>query len=87
MEVVINGNTLERGLDQYISMVQEKEVAGASRQNPDFPGTVSSSELSAYVLFPGITPTFSFGDLTLGKPARPARDTTTSRAAGAAVSV
>jgi len=86
MEVVINGNTLERGIDQYISMVQEKEVAGASRKNPDFPGMVCSSELSAYFLFPGITPTFSFGDLTLGKPARPAREETRSRAAAAAIS-
>ncbi|MDI1450893.1 hypothetical protein QHF85_43030 [Polyangium sp. 6x1] len=86
MEVVINGNTLERGIDQYISMVQEKEVAGASRQNPDFPNMVSSSELSAYALFPGVTPTFSFGDLTLGKPARPVHDTPRTHATGAAVS-
>jgi glyoxylase-like metal-dependent hydrolase (beta-lactamase superfamily II) len=71
MEVVLNGNTLERGLDQYISMVQEKEVAGPSSQNPEFPAMVCSSELSSYFLFPGITPTFSFGDLTLGAPVRP----------------
>ena len=87
MEVVINGNTLERGLDQYISMVQEKEVAGPSQQNPDFPGMVSSSELSAYALFPGVTPTFSFGDLTLGNPSRPLRDEPRTRAADAAVQV
>jgi hypothetical protein len=73
MEVVLNGNTLERGLDQYISMVQEKEIAGPSRQNPDFPNMVCSSELGAHWLFPGLRPTFSFGDLTLGAPVRPAR--------------
>ncbi len=86
MEVVINGNTLERALDPYISMAQEKEVAGASEQNPDFPGMVCSSELCAYFLFPGITPTFSFGDLTLGAPARPRRKDNQPRAAGAAIS-
>src|SRR6185503_3160534 len=36
MEVVLNGNTLEGALDQYISMVQEKELAGPSRRDPDF---------------------------------------------------
>ncbi|UQA58282.1 hypothetical protein [Polyangium aurulentum] len=84
MEVIPNGNTLERGLDQYISMVQEKEIAGPSRQNPDFPGMVCSSELGAHWLFPGIRPTFSFGDLTLGAPVRPARATAHPKPAAAA---
>jgi hypothetical protein len=66
-EVILNGNTLERGLDQYISMVQEKEVAGPSIRNPDFPNMVCSSELAAYWAFPGIAPTMSFGDLSFGK--------------------
>jgi hypothetical protein len=69
MEVVLNGNTLERGLDQYLSMVQEREMAGPSRRNPDFPNVVTSSELASYWLFPGIRPTFSFGPLEFG-PAR-----------------
>jgi hypothetical protein len=67
MDVVLNANTLERGLDQYLSMVQEKEVAGPSARNPDFPNFMSSSELTAYWLFPGIEPTFSFGSLELGR--------------------
>ncbi len=67
MEVILNGNTLEAGLDQYISMVQEKEVAGASLRDPAFPNMVCSSELAAYWAFPGIRPTFSFGDLSMGK--------------------
>jgi len=29
-EVILNGNTLEGGLDQYLSMIQEKEMAGPS---------------------------------------------------------
>jgi len=68
MEVVLNGNTLEGGLDQYISMVQEREIAGPSRRNPDFYNVVPSSELAAYWGFPGIAPTFSFGKLEFGKP-------------------
>ncbi len=67
-EVVLNGNTLEDSVDQYISMVAEKTIAGPSRQNPDFPNVVCSSELTAYWGFPGIRPTFRFGDLTLGTP-------------------
>jgi hypothetical protein len=70
MEVVLNGNTLERGLDQYLSMIQEKEIAGPSARNPEFPNVVSSSELASYFAFPGIEPTFSFGDLEFGAPSR-----------------
>jgi hypothetical protein len=54
MEVILNGNTLEGGLDQYISMVQEKEVAGPSVRNPEFPNMVCSSELAAYWAFPSL---------------------------------
>lgn len=68
MEVVLNGNTLERGLDQYISMIQEKEIAGPSPRNPDFYNVVPSSELTVYWLFPGIEPSFSFGPLEFGRP-------------------
>ncbi len=68
MEVVLNGNTLEGGLDQYLSMVQEKEVAGPSARNPDFPNLVCSSELASYWGFPGIRPSFAFGELCFGKP-------------------
>ncbi len=67
-EVVLNGNTLEDSVDQYISMVAEKTIAGPSRHNPDFPSVVCSSELAAYWAFPGIAPTFQYGDLELGSP-------------------
>jgi hypothetical protein len=70
MEVVLNGNTLEGAIDQYISMIEEKEIAGASARDGDFPNMACSSEAAAYPLFPGIHPTFSFGDLTFGEPAR-----------------
>jgi hypothetical protein len=67
-EVVLNGNTLEDSVDQYISMVAEKTIAGPSKRNPDFPSMVCSSELAAYWAFPGIAPTFAYGDLELGAP-------------------
>lgn len=69
MEVILNGNTLEGGLDQYISMVMEKEIAGPSRRNPDFYNVVPSSELASYWAFPGVKPTFSFGPLEFGSAA------------------
>jgi hypothetical protein len=67
MEVVMNGNTLERGLDQYVSMVLEKEIAGPSQRDERFPNVVCSSEFDAYWAFPGIRPTFRFGDLHFGR--------------------
>lgn len=68
MEVVLNGNTLERGIAQYISMLQERAIAGPSERNPNFPNMVCSSEFDSYWLFPGIEPTFRFGDLEFGEP-------------------
>lgn len=72
MEVVLNGNTLEGGLDQYVSMVLEKTLAGLSPQHPGFYNVVSSSELRAYWGFPGIKPTTSFGKLKYGALRKPA---------------
>jgi glyoxylase-like metal-dependent hydrolase (beta-lactamase superfamily II) len=68
MEVVLNANTLERSLDQYVSMVLEKEIAGPSERDPKFPNMVCSSEFDAYWAFPGVKPTFRFGDLEFGRP-------------------
>ena len=49
-------------------MILEKEIAGPSKRNPDFPNMVCSSEFDSYWLFPGIEPTFRFGDLEFGRP-------------------
>ncbi len=68
IDVILNSNTLERGLDQYISMVQEREIAGPSPRNRDFYNVVNSSELTSYWMFPGIRPTFAFGPLSFGTP-------------------
>lgn len=70
MEVILNGNTLERGLDQYISMVMEKTIAGPCQQNPDFYNFVPSSEMTAYWALPGLKPTFGFGPLQFGTVTR-----------------
>ncbi|HET8708163.1 MAG TPA: hypothetical protein VFM46_17790 [Pseudomonadales bacterium] len=68
MEVILNGNTLERGLDQYLSMIVEKTIAGPCPKNPDFYNVVPSSELTRYRLFPGLQPTFTFGAIKFGDP-------------------
>lgn len=57
-EVIINGNSLENSVDQYISMVQELTIAGPSRRDPRFPNMFPSSELSPFWLFPGTRPAF-----------------------------
>lgn len=66
MEVILNGNTLENSLDQYISMVVEKTIAGPAKANPAFCNFVPSSELTSYWGFPGLKPTFGFGELCYG---------------------
>lgn len=68
MEVILNGNTLERGIDQYVSMVMEKSIAGPSQRDERFPNMVCSSEMDSYWAFPGIEPTFKFGSLYFGRP-------------------
>lgn len=65
-EVVLNGNTLEGALDQYISMVKELTVAGPHPDAPEFPNHFSSSELTAHWLIPGLAPTLSQRSLTHG---------------------
>jgi len=67
MEVILNGNTLENSIDQYISMVMEKTIAGPSKRNPAFYNCVPSSDLTHYWGFPGLRPTFSFGPLSFGE--------------------
>ncbi len=65
-EVVLNGNTLEYGVDQYISMVQEKAIAGPSPRDERVPNLAPSSESAGFWLFPRTAPTFRVGDLHFG---------------------
>lgn len=74
VEVILNGNVLDTGtIEQYLSMMKEREIAGPASENPAFYNVVPSSEFSAYWAFPGIKPTFSFGELEFGAPHLPAR--------------
>ena len=57
-EVIINGNTLENSVDQYISMVQELTIAGPSQRDARFPNMFPSSELTPFWMFPGTAPSF-----------------------------
>lgn len=66
VEVVLNGNTQESSVEQYISMVMEKEIAGPSARAPEFPNTVTSSEFTAWWAFRGISPSFTFGEIEFG---------------------
>ena len=70
-EVVLNGNTLEGAVDQYLSMVQEKEIAGCSERNADFFNVAPSSEMTPHRLSPGIKPSFYVGELNYGTAVRP----------------
>jgi len=65
-EVIINGNTQEYVVDQYISMVQEKSIAGPNPRDERFPNVAPSSESTGYWLFPQSAPTAQVGDLEFG---------------------
>ena len=67
-EVILNGNTQEYAVDQYISMVQEKEIAGPSRRLDGYPNMAPSSESHGYWLFPRTSPSALVGDLHFGQP-------------------
>lgn len=67
-EVIINGNTLENAVDQYVSMVQELTIAGPSQRDPRYPNVFPSSELTPSVLAPGTTPSFQVKHAVHGEP-------------------
>jgi hypothetical protein len=65
-EFILNSNTRENSLDQYVSMALEKTLADPSAQRPEFPQCFPSSEMVKSRLAPGLTPTFSHGEITYG---------------------
>lgn len=74
-EVIINGNTQESGLEQYISMVMEKTIAGPCQRDDRFTNVYPSSEFAGHWLFPRLAPTYWHGDLEFGALARSASHT------------
>ena len=70
-EVIINANTLEDSIDQYISMVQEKTIAGPSKRDPRYPNIFPSSEMTPFWAFPGTTPSFFVGSAKHGQLTKP----------------
>lgn len=67
VEVILNANTRENSLDQYMSMMLEKSLADPCPDRPEFPQHFSSSELTPSTLSPGISPTYSHGHITFGE--------------------
>jgi hypothetical protein len=72
-EVILNGNTLEAGVDQYISMVQEKEIAGPSQRFEGYPNMAPSSESDGFWLFPKTQPSVKLGELRFGALQKPSQ--------------
>jgi len=70
-EVIINANTLEDSIDQYISMVQEKTVAGPSLRDGRYPNIFPSSEMTPFWAFPGTKPSFYVGEAKHGALMKP----------------
>jgi hypothetical protein len=66
VEVVLNANTREDSLDQYTSMVLEKNLADPCPDRPEFPQHFPSSELVRHPMAPGLAPTYSHGAITYG---------------------
>ncbi|MGD9563294.1 MAG: hypothetical protein AB7F88_13915 [Pyrinomonadaceae bacterium] len=66
-EVILNGNTLESSVDQYISMVQELTIAGPSNRDSRYPNVFPSSELTPSWMFPGTSPSFQVKHAVHGK--------------------
>ena len=66
-EFILNSNTRENSLDQYISMALEKTLADPSAERPEFPQCFPSSEMVKSRMAPGLRPTFSHGSISWGE--------------------
>ena len=65
-EVVMNANTLEDSVDQYDSMIKEKSVADANRDDPRWANVFPSSELVRQWRAWPVVPTFEYGGINYG---------------------
>jgi hypothetical protein len=65
-EVILNSNTLEDSIDQYDSMVKEKCLADANREDPRFFNVFPSSEMEGWRRQWPVVPTFVYGGMNYG---------------------
>ena len=65
-EVILNSNTLEDSIDQYDSMVKEKCLADANRDDPRFFNVFPSSEMESWRRQWPVVPTFVYGGMNYG---------------------
>ena len=65
-EVVLNANTLEDSLDQYDSMIKEKEMASYSPRHPAWKQILPSSECAPWKRQWPLNPTLTHGGIDYG---------------------
>ena len=66
-EICPNGNTLEDSIDQYDSMIKEKELADPSPKDPRWLQILPSSELAPWKRFWPVVPTHYHGGIDYGR--------------------
>jgi len=66
VEVILNGNTLENSIDQYISMVMEKTIAGPHLDYDGFCNFIPSSEHAPMWFSRSVNPTVQVSNLNYG---------------------
>lgn len=66
-EVVLNANTLEDSLDQYDSMIKEKEMASYCQKDPRWKQILASSECANWKRQWPLVPTITHGGINYGE--------------------
>jgi hypothetical protein len=66
-EVILNSNTLEDTIDQYDSMVKEKALADANREDPRWLNVFPSSEMADFRRQWPVVPSFWHGGINHGQ--------------------
>lgn len=69
-EVVLKANTLEDSIDQYDSMIKEKEMASYSPQNPEWKQILPSSACAPWMRQWPLNPTMEHGGINYGEHKR-----------------
>ena len=82
-EVVLNSNTLEDSIDQYDSMVKEKALADANREDPRWLNVFPSSEMESFRRQWPVVPTFTYGGMNYGRIEKPGGEAAAGNGASA----